>query len=112
MRYSSALLVFALSAAAAAVIVGAALVKGRIARVEVLAVKAVLRYSQRITEALEVYYLALTQEFDRIAHVRVVYKSEDVVVGNARLLLSRQVLVKIGENVSLYTNVFHIKGCS
>ena len=49
-----------LPTAAAAVIIGAILVKGWIAGVEILAVELILSYSQGIAEALEVYYLTFT----------------------------------------------------
>ena len=39
------------------------------------------------TEALEVYDLARTQEFDDITHVRIVGKAQDIVVRHARFLL-------------------------
>ena len=38
------------------------------------------------TEALEVYDLARTQEFDYITHVRIVGKAQNVVIRHARLL--------------------------
>ena len=76
---------FSLVAAAAAI--RTIFVERRVAGVEVLAVEAVLCDSERITEALEVHYLTLTQKFDRVTHIGIVYESEDVVVGDTCLLL-------------------------
>ena len=47
----------------------------------------VLSNAKGIAEALIVYDLTLTQELDRITHIRVVGHTKNVVVGDARLLL-------------------------
>ena len=47
----------------------------------------VLRDAERVAEALIVHNLALAQEFDRVADVGIVDKTQDVVVGRTRLLL-------------------------
>ena len=47
----------------------------------------VLKHTKRLAEALEVDYLALAEELDDVVDVGVVGEAEDVVVGDARLLL-------------------------
>ena len=63
------------------------LVEARVYVVDIFLVQAVLGEAQAFTEALEVYDLARTQEFDDIAHVRIVGKAQDIVVRHARFLL-------------------------
>mgnify|MGYP006953923534 FL=1 len=63
------------------------LVEARVYVVDVFLVQAVLGEAQAFTEALEVYDLARTQEFDDITHVRIVGKAQDIVVRHARFLL-------------------------
>ena len=65
----------------------AALVKRRVDRVEVFAIKLFLRYTESISKALIVYNFALTQVAQRITYVRVIAQTDEVVVGRARLLL-------------------------
>ena len=45
--------------------------------------------------------LALAEIFEGLADVGVVDKADKIIVGNSRLLLSREVLVKIGDEPSL-----------
>lgn len=52
--------------------------------------------------------LTLSEEFYRVAYIRVVDKPEQVVIGNTRFLLCRQVLVKIRQNIPLDTDVLHV----
>ena len=40
-----------------------------------------------ITETLEMVDFALAKEFDGIAHVRIVHKTEDIIIRCARFLL-------------------------
>lgn len=47
---------------------------------------------EQLAEALEVYHLALTEEFYDLVHVGVVAYSENVVVGSASFLLRRRLL--------------------
>ena len=61
--------------------------KGRVIRVEITAIGVILRASERIAEALIVNDLALAQELQRIAHVGIVNQTNQVVIGDTRLLL-------------------------
>jgi len=61
----------------------------------------VLNHTQRFAEALEVDYLALAEELDDVVDVGVVGEAEDVVVGDARLLLCGEVLLEVGDVISL-----------
>ena len=63
------------------------LVKARVYVVDIFLVQAVFGEAQAFAEALEVYDLARTQEFDDITHVRIVGKAQDIVVRHARFLL-------------------------
>ena len=64
-----------------------ALVKAGVERIEILGIEIILSYSQGIAKSLIMHYLTLTQELNRLFYVRVVNKSEYVVVRCARLLL-------------------------
>ena len=99
-----------LPTAAAAVIIGAILVKGWIAGVEILAVELILCDSECIAEALEMNSLTLAQEPQGISHIGIIYEPDEVVISDTGLLLCRKVLVKIGKNISLYSDIFHVKG--
>ncbi len=48
------------------------LIKARVVSVKVLVVEVILYNTQRITEALEVHYLALTEEAYRVGNVAVI----------------------------------------
>ena len=65
----------------------ASLVKRRVAGVEILAVQMLLRNAEGIAEALIVNDLALTEILDGIAHVGIVGHTQNIVVGDTRLLL-------------------------
>ncbi len=54
--------------------------------------------------------LALAQELDGLAHIRVIAQAQDVVVGHARLLLRSQILVQVCHHVTLDADVLHVKG--
>ena len=62
-------------------------VEFRIDCVEVFGVKVILNDSQTFTEALIVHDFSLTQEADWVEDIRVVAKTDDVVVGRAGFLL-------------------------
>lgn len=53
------------------------------------------------TEPLEVDDFPFPQELDGVPYVRVVRQAEDVVIGNAGLLLSRQILGQVADGVPL-----------
>ena len=57
-----------------------------------------------------VHYFTLTEEANGVLDVGIVDESEDVVVGYAGLLLSRQVFVEVGDGVALDADIFHIEG--
>ena len=46
-------------------------------------------------------YLTLAEEFDSVVDVGVVGEAKDIVVGDTRLLLCREVLLKIGDAIPL-----------
>lgn len=54
----------------------------------------------RLAKALEVHDLSLPQEADDVIYVRVVGQTEDVVIGEAGLLLGGQILGQIGNDIS------------
>ena len=62
-------------------------VKLGIKSVKVLRIKVILNDTQRLTEALEMNKLSLAKELYRLSYVGVVGKTQDVIVGLARLLL-------------------------
>ncbi len=62
------------------------LIEGRIKRVEVFGVQAVLGQSQSFTKPLEVHNFAGAQEFNGVFYVGVVGKAENIVVSGAGFL--------------------------
>ena len=53
--------------------------------------------TQRLTEALEMDDLPLTQESNHVIYVGIVREPENVIVGGARLLFGGKVLGEIGD---------------
>ena len=78
-------------------IASASLVKLGVKGVEVFSIQAVGGNAESITESLIVNDLAFAQVLDGVAYVGVVYQAENVVVGDARLLLGGKILVQIGK---------------
>ena len=76
-------------------------VEGRVDKIDIFLVHAILRKAQSLAEALEMHDLPGAQELDDVVDVRVVAEPQDVVVGDAGLLLRRQVLGQIGDQVAL-----------
>ena len=76
------------------------LVKCRVICVEVFVIQSVLNDAHTVAEALEVDDLTLTQKADRVGNVAVIAKTQDIIVGEARFLLCRQVFGKIGNGVA------------
>lgn len=76
------------------------LVKRRVKGVEVLGIELIRGDAQALAEALVMDDLPRTQEFDRVADVRVVGKAKDIVIGKARFLLRRKVFVEVGDRVA------------
>ena len=62
-------------------------VEGGVGEVDVFGVHFFLAQAQAFAEALEVNDLPLPQKADDVVHVRVVGQAEDVVIGQAGLLL-------------------------
>ena len=62
-------------------------VEGGVGEVDVFGVHFLLAQAQAFAEALEVNDLPLPQKADDVVHVRVVGQAEDVVIGQAGLLL-------------------------
>ena len=61
-------------------------IKLRVKSIEVFAVQLLLSNAQHFTEALEVDDFPLPQEFNWVAHIRVIHQPQDVVVGHPCLL--------------------------
>ena len=62
-------------------------INGGIHKIDILLVELFAQQLDRLAEALEMHDLALTEEADDVVHIRVVGKPQDVVVGQAGLLL-------------------------
>ena len=75
-------------------------VEGGVGEVDVFGVHFLLAQAQAFSEALEVNDLPLPQKADDVVHVRVVGQAEDVVIGQAGLLLGGQVLGEVGDDVA------------
>ena len=76
-------------------------VKGRVKRVKVLAVQPVGQDAQGLAESLVVDDFPLPEELDGIPHIRVVGKTQDVIVGQPGLLFRSQVFVQIRNGAGL-----------
>ena len=66
---------------------GLAVIKFRIKGIEILAVQSVLNNSQCFSEPLEMDNLSCSEELNRLYDIRVIYKSQYIVIGGSRLLL-------------------------
>lgn len=75
-------------------------VEGWVECIEVLCVKLLLNASECFTEALEVHNFPGTQETNRIGNLRILDKTQDVVVRDACLLLRRQIFKQIRSRVA------------
>ena len=69
-----------------------------------------LNIPQGFAETLEVDDLPFPQKTDWVAHFRVFYDSEDIVVGGAGFLLCCQILKQIGYGIALGLEFTGIKG--
>ena len=63
----------------------------RIHIIDILFVEAFTKSLYRFAKALEVYNLTSTQEFDYIVDIRIIGKSEDIVISRSCFLLRRRV---------------------
>ena len=86
------------------------LVHGRIHVVDVLLAQLLLGQTEPFAEALEVDNLPGPEEPDGVGDVRVVAEAEDVVVGHPGLLLRRQILGEVGDDVALHADAGGIPG--
>lgn len=62
-------------------------VDGRVVGIVVLGIQIILHNAQRISEPLEMHDFSFSQEFERLANIRVVDQAEKVVVGCSGFLL-------------------------
>src|SRR5699024_8478996 len=85
-------------------------VKGRIHIVDVLLAQLIFGQTQTFSKSLEVDDLPGSEEFDDVVDVRVVAQPQNIVVGNAGLLLCRQVLGKVGDQIALYRHAGGVPG--
>ena len=90
----------------------AVFVERRIAGVEVLGIEIILGYAECFTKALEMDYLAFTQEADRVAYIGVVCEADYIVIGRACLLFGSHVFVQIGDDIALGLEICRGEGDS
>lgn len=88
------------------------LIKRRVVCVEIFAICMILRNTEGIAESLEMCDLSLTEEFDGIADIGIVYETEDVIIGYTSLLFGCEVFVQIGKYITLDSDIGRGKGCS
>ena len=62
-------------------------VDGRVVGIVVLGIQIILHNAQRVSEPLEMHDFSFSQEFERLANIRVVDQAEKVVVGCSGFLL-------------------------
>ena len=68
--------------------------------------------TEGIAKSLKMRDLPLAQEFDGVADVGVVYETENIIIGYARLLLGGEVFVQIGKYIALDADIGCREGCS
>ncbi len=84
------------------------LIEARVYCVKVLRVEAVLCDAESIAEALIVHYLTLAEVFEGLFYIGVIDKANEVVVSDARLLLCGEILVEVGDHITLNSDILHI----
>lgn len=89
------------SASSSATVSATVFIKRWVAGIEVLGIEVILNYPQTLAKTLEVDYLSLTQELYGIAYVRIVSKTQDVVIGGTGFLFSRHILDQISYGIAL-----------
>ena len=77
-------------------------IKFRIDGIEVSAVKSVLNKSESFAETLEVDDFTLTKEADRVYDIRVIGKTQNVIVGKTGFLLRSHIFTDIGNGITGY----------
>ncbi len=77
-------------------------VKGRIHKINVLRIHFLLSQPQTFAKALEMHDFAGSQELDYIINIRVITEPENVIIGDSRFLLRRQIFRQIGNQITLY----------
>lgn len=78
----------------------AVFIKCGIAGIEIAGIKIILSYAQRFAETLEMNDFTFTKELDRVAYIRIVRKSKDVIIGCACFLLGSHILVQVGNYIA------------
>ena len=63
----------------------AVFVKRRVAGIVILAVKLICHETKPFTETLVMDYFACTKEFDNVAYIGVIGKTENIIIGLSRL---------------------------
>ncbi len=58
----------------------------RVECVEVLGIQVVLYDAERLAESLEVNDFTLSEEFDRVSYIGIVYETKDIIVGSSGFL--------------------------
>ena len=72
----------------------------RVVRIEVFLVQIILQQTKAFAKALVVHQFAFTQEANRIADIRVFYKTQNVIIGQSSLLLCCHIFMHIGKRVT------------
>lgn len=78
------------------------LIEARVDGINVFLILAFCREPEAFAEALIVYNFAFTEEAYGVVDIWVIRHSQDVVIGNACLLFSGQVLSQITDDIALY----------
>ena len=76
-------------------------IKAGIEGVEVLGIQLILSQTQSFAETLEMHDFALTQELDGFTDIRLFNQTQDIVIGAACFLFCCQILVQIGNDITL-----------
>lgn len=86
-------------------------VKSRIKRIEVLGIEMILHDSQSFTKPLEVHDFPCPKELDGFVHIGfILYKSKNIVVGGACLLLCRHILRQICNDIAFGLELASVEG--
>ena len=75
-------------------------VKGRVSKVDVSCVHLLFAQAQTLAKSLEVDNFPLSQKTDDVVDIWVIGKAENVIIGEAGLLLGRQVFSQVGNDIA------------
>lgn len=92
----------------------AVFVKRGVAGIEIACIHALLHHSHCLAEPLEVDNLPLPQIADGIDDIRIIRKTQDVIIGRTSLLLGCKILGEVGKRIALGLEIGHGKwhtGC-